>query len=142
MPRQIRAQVLYIAELEWIAFAFELLNDPGLVCNGLRNDGIGDELVGNHGLFLVDAAVGAEYAVTAEVQMRSEVVVVLHFVRFVRDGAPQIIIVNPAKQVEGAKHSPQFAKRPVEFIATTVAIEAGQYPRRCDATALDGKGHA
>ena len=76
MPGQIRAQVLHIAELERIAFAFELLNDPRLVCNGLRNDGIGDELVGNHGLFLVDAAVGAQYAVTAEVQMRSEVMVV------------------------------------------------------------------
>src|ERR1022692_492713 len=138
MPGQIRAQVLYIAELEWIAFAFELLNDPRLVGNGLRDDRIGDELVGNHGLFLVDAAVGAEYAVAAEVQMRSEVMVVLNFVRLVRDGAPQIIIVNPAQQVESAKHPPQFAKRPVEFIATTVAIEAGQHPGRCDATALDG----
>src|ERR1700690_3368247 len=128
MPGQIRAQMLHIAELERKAFAFELLNDPGLVSNGFRNGGIGDELVGNHGLFLVDATVGAEYAVTAEVQMRSEVMVVLRFVRFVRDAAPQIIIVNQAEQVEGAKHPPQFAKRPVEFIATTVAIEAGQNP--------------
>ena len=75
MPGQIRAQMLHIAELEWIAFAFELLNDPRLVGNGLRDDRIGDELVGNHGLFLVDAAVGAQDAVTAEVQMRSEVMV-------------------------------------------------------------------
>src|ERR1039458_8969495 len=56
MPGQVRAQVLHIAEFERIAFAFELLNDPRLVCNGLRDDRIGDELVGNHGLFLVDAA--------------------------------------------------------------------------------------
>src|ERR1035438_10672364 len=114
-------------------------SDPRRVWNGLRDDRICDELVGNHGLFLVDAAVGAEYAVTAEVQMRSKVMVVLHFVRLVRDSAPQIIIVNPAQQVEGAKHTPQFAKRPIDFIAATVAIEAGQHPGRCDATALDGK---
>jgi hypothetical protein len=67
-----------------------------------------------------DAVVGAEYAMTAEVQMRSEVMVMLHFVRLVRDVAPQIIIVDPAKQIEGAKHTPQFAKRPIEFIAATV----------------------
>jgi hypothetical protein len=86
MPGQVRAQVLHIAEFERIAFAFELWNDPRLVCNGLRDDRIADELVGNHGLFLVDAAVGAEHAVTGEVQMRSEVMLVFHFVRLVRDG--------------------------------------------------------
>ena len=35
----------YIAELEWIAFVFEPLNDPRLVCNGLRDDRIGDEAI-------------------------------------------------------------------------------------------------
>jgi hypothetical protein len=56
-------------QLERIAFAFLLLNDPRLVCNGLRDDRIGNELIGDHCFFLVDAAVGAEYAATAEVQV-------------------------------------------------------------------------
>src|ERR1019366_9721800 len=99
MPGQIRAQVFYIAELERIALAFELLNGPRLVCNGLRDDRIGDELVGNHRFFLVDAAVRAQYSMTAEVQMRSEVMVMLHFVCLVSDAAPQIIIVDPAQQI-------------------------------------------
>jgi len=64
----------------------------------------------------------------------------LHLCSLVLTVAPQIIIVDPAKQIEGAKHTPQFAKRPIELLGDVAMRRFSTQDGRRDR--LDGKGHA
>jgi hypothetical protein len=88
--------MLRIAEGEWIPLALELLNDPGLVDYGLGDDGVGQQLVGNNRLFLVDRPVGPKDSAASYVQMRGEIVKMLGLVRFVghRDLLPILVTIG------------------------------------------------
>jgi hypothetical protein len=70
MAREVRTQMLRVAEREWITFAFELLNDPILVDYRLGDDGIGQQLVCNNRLFLIYRTVCPKDPVASEVKMR------------------------------------------------------------------------
>ena len=93
---QKRAQVLRVVCAERITLPFDLLDDPRLVGDCREDDGVGVKLVGDQSFFLVEATVGSQDAVTPEMEMGSEVVIVLTFARLVRHGSHQITAVNPA----------------------------------------------
>ena len=95
MAREVRTQVLRVAEREWITFAFELLNDPSLVDDRLGDDGIGQQLVCNNSLFLIYRAICPKDPVASEVQMRGEIVEMLRLVGFVGRRSAQLFAINP-----------------------------------------------
>src|SRR5260370_20015092 len=97
MAREIRAQMLRIADSEWITFTFELLNDPSLVDYCLGDDGIGQQLVCNNRLFLVHRAVAPKDSAATDVQMRGEIVKMLSLVRFVGHRSAQLLAINPTQ---------------------------------------------
>src|ERR1700682_2738588 len=97
MAGEIRAQMLRVAEREWITFAFELLNDPSLVNYCLGDDGIGQQLVCNNRFFLVHRAVGPKDPEASEVQMRGKIMEMLRLVGFVGHRSAQLLAINPTQ---------------------------------------------
>jgi hypothetical protein len=63
----------------------------------LSDDGVGQQLVGNNGLFLAYRAVGPENPVASKVQVRREVVKMLRPVGFVSHSSAQLLAINPTQ---------------------------------------------